>query len=150
MSNDPSLATMRWTTPSAFLNATPPPWVLVAGFGENDCAPLVATMAIVSAAAPPPGGLGLVGVPPSPPQADVTIASNESDRARFPVVMPCPPGPTCGKFRTSGAVAHDGRFADREEGPVTGSVTAYDPRPWDSPTWRQPCPAPQSTLRWPV
>jgi hypothetical protein len=66
VSTDPSFNTTRWVIVSTLCQTTICPAGSVAGFGENDCAPLTATTLIVTT--PATLGVGLVGFTPVPPE----------------------------------------------------------------------------------
>src|SRR5688572_24665412 len=85
-SSDPSFITMWWTTLSVLRQTIMLPWLMDAGLGENDWAPLSPMIVIVVALA---GGLPLppVGPPPEPLQpaaASVAAmdAANSDERMR--------------------------------------------------------------------
>ena len=59
----PPASTTRWVVMSALCHTTIWPDGRVAGLGENDCAPLMATTLIVTTPEPLVGGVGLVGFP---------------------------------------------------------------------------------------
>src|SRR4030095_9639570 len=62
VSTDPSFSTTWWVTLSTLCHTIICPAGSMAGFGENDCAPLIATTLTFTTPGAP-GGVGLFGFP---------------------------------------------------------------------------------------